>query len=271
VPNFTPPPPAAEAGASPVAAAGEESRGGLVPIPNAGKRRFVDDGPEGEDAPAVALSDPPEPDRAAKTDRVEPVPHVVQRGENFWSISRLYYGSGRFYMALWKANSAQVAAPDKLYRGTTIRIPPPEELDRTLVPPPESRRASRAAADPPTAPALLRRTSAPAGGGERAIAPLRRSSDVELALPIADPLADRDSPQPDAIDSAPEVRYRPSRPVYKVRKNETLRSIARDKLGDSHRADELLDLNRDVIDDPYHLTPGQLIELPDDARIGRRR
>ena len=37
--------------------------------------------------------------------RVESVPHVVERGENFWTISRLYYSSGRYYRALWKANA----------------------------------------------------------------------------------------------------------------------------------------------------------------------
>ena len=42
-------------------------------------------------------------------------------------------------------------------------------------------------------------------------------------------------------------------------------------LGDSHRANEILDLNRDLIDDPTHLTVGQMLELPDDARTSVRR
>ncbi len=67
-----------------------------------------------------------------------------------------------------------------------------------------------------------------------------------------------------------EVLYRPRRPLYKVRPFETLRSIARDTLADSHRADEILDLNRDVIDDPRHLVAGQILELPEDARTGGR-
>ncbi|MCA1684972.1 MAG: LysM peptidoglycan-binding domain-containing protein, partial [Planctomycetia bacterium] len=64
---------------------------------------------------------------------------------------------------------------------------------------------------------------------------------------------------------------RPRRPFYKVRAGETLRTIARDILGDSRRADEILELNPDVIDDPYNLIPGQRLELPEDARVGRRR
>ena len=61
------------------------------------------------------------------------------------------------------------------------------------------------------------------------------------------------------------------RSVYKIRPYDTLRSIARDMLGDSHRASEILDLNRDLIDDPSHLIVGQVIELPDDARPSVRR
>jgi nucleoid-associated protein YgaU len=58
--------------------------------------------------------------------------------------------------------------------------------------------------------------------------------------------------------------------MYRIRPHETLRSIARDTLGDSRRARELLELNRDVIDDPDRLTPGQVIDLPEDARPARR-
>ena len=58
-------------------------------------------------------------------------------------------------------------------------------------------------------------------------------------------------------------------PRYKIRSQETLRSIARDTLGDSRRAGEILELNREVIDDPNYLSPGQEIELPEDARLAR--
>ena len=42
-------------------------------------------------------------------------------------------------------------------------------------------------------------------------------------------------------------------------------------LGDSHRGNVILDLNSDLIDDPVHLTTGQLLKLPDDARTSVRR
>ena len=126
--------------------------------------------------------------------------------------------------------------------------------------------------------------------------PVRRSSrtDPDLDLPAPDAVSQRDSDpdrtgrridrplgDDDATSDEPETRTaaRPRatsaasrrRPVYKVRQYDTLRSIARDMLGDSHRAGEILDLNRDLIDDPAHLTVGQVLELPDDARTSVRR
>jgi nucleoid-associated protein YgaU len=192
-------------------------------------------------------------------DLAESVPHLVARGENFFSIAQHYYGSGRFYPALWKANSDQVPAPEKLVVGQTIRIPPPEALDRSLILAPRTAPGSgtEAAAAPPSS-----RSSAP------------RSSVVALTVPAADPFDDGSrqavKPAPGAMTAAPSAAERPRLPRYKIHPQETLRSIARDLLGDSRRADEILELNREVIDDPGQLTPGQEIELPEDARITRR-
>ncbi len=54
-------------------------------------------------------------------------------------------------------------------------------------------------------------------------------------------------------------------PVHVVRSYETLRSIARDRLGNALRADEIIDLNRDRIPDLNRLAPGQRLLLPEDA------
>lgn len=63
---------------------------------------------------------------------------------------------------------------------------------------------------------------------------------------------------------------RPARQrMYRVRQYDTLRSIARDTLGDAYRARQILELNRNLIDDPSHLTVGQLLELPVDARMNQ--
>jgi nucleoid-associated protein YgaU len=57
--------------------------------------------------------------------------------------------------------------------------------------------------------------------------------------------------------------------VHVVRRYETLRSIARDRLGNVHRADEIIELNRDRLANPDQLTPGQRLVLPLDAGIAR--
>ena len=149
---------------------------------------------------------------------------------------------------------------DELYVGQTIMIPPPEDLDRSVVEP------ARTAATSPTsgsATAPIRKTS--------------RTGATEVDLPANDPFAMRGTGAPSALDAesngdaSPGSRYRPRGPLYKVAANETVRSIARDTLGTSQRANEILDLNRDVIDDPTNLIVGQVLRLPDDARAGRRR
>jgi nucleoid-associated protein YgaU len=218
-------------------------------------------GESGESGPGIA------PTRAANLDAgnlAESVPHVVKSGENFFSIAKDYYGSGRFYPALWKANSDQVPAPEKLRVGQTIRIPPPEALDRSQILPPRTTSGSGSL----SASTVPRAARAGTTGSQ--------SSAVALALPVADTFSNRnrpgDGPSPGNLVASPSESpsERPRLPRYKIRPQETLRSIARDTLGDSRRAGEILELNREVIDDPNYLSPGQEIELPEDARLARR-
>jgi hypothetical protein len=227
--------------------------------------------------------------------RVDANPHIVEKNENFWTISRLYYGSGRYYRALWKANSAKYPNIEDLHVNDVIRIPAPEDLDPAFIDPPGTRVAAKKgsrkddAADlAESATAIPRRTVGRQSAGE---IPVRRSSrdDLDLDLPATSTAARKGGltraaaidPDDRDADSDSSVRYaaRPSqsRPAvakgvrYKIRRNDTLRSIARDRLGDSHRADEILELNSDVIDDPNQLVVGQVITLPADARTSSRR
>jgi nucleoid-associated protein YgaU len=247
--------------------------------------------------------------------------HRVEGKENFWDISRMYYNSGRYYKALWKANEDKVPQIDKLYRNTVLRIPPPEDLDPAYILPPSThtKRPPALAAAPEASSSSSASASAPASDSGTAdepraktraadSVPIRRArrSDVELNLPVAeadapqrsaqtrsrsavtrdfDSSAHRDSDSDDTSgagsdfgsnsippaglrDRDPEVQTRSAvtRPIYKVRQYDTLRTIARDTLGDARRAKEILDLNREIIDDPGHLVVGQILELPEDAR-----
>jgi multidrug efflux system outer membrane protein len=62
-----------------------------------------------------------------------PYTHTVRSGENFWTISLLYYGSGRYCKALWAANKNAVPAFDRLTLGDKIIIPRPDQLDPALI------------------------------------------------------------------------------------------------------------------------------------------
>jgi len=256
------------------------------------------------------------PRAGSDSSRVESVPHLVERGENFWTISRLYYNSGRYHRALWKANSGKYPEINVLHVGDTIMIPPFEDLDQSYFLPSRAQTpsayegaersldgrangnrqddatdlaepsVSRSSRREPTSTARANRTSGSADG----VASLRSlRTDSELDLPVTDGTsrgerapdrtgrpADRAVIDDEQNNDEPETRTAarprrsdtasPSQPVYKVRPYDTLRSIARDTLGDSRRASEILELNRRRIDDPTHLIVGQILELPVDAR-----
>ena len=260
-----------------------------------------------------------EPKSSSTAGRVEPNAHVVEKTENFWSISRLYYSSGRYYRALWKANADKYPKIDKLKVNDVIMIPAVEDLDPAYIDPPRARAPAslgtarnsgdRSAgstrdnadgqAESSVSPSADARgepiSTARTNRGSGDAIPVRRSSrtapDLDLPAPEAisrrdnapdrtgrrvdRPLGDDDAN--DASETRTAARPRATavaskrRPVYKIRKSDTLRTIARDMLGDSHRSSEILDLNRDLIDDPAHLIVGQVLELPDDARTSVRR
>lgn len=167
------------------------------------------------------------------------VTHIVRSGENFWTIARRYYGSGRFYRALWKANQDLVPRIDELYVGTRLMIPPVERLDRRYIDPPRRSRSTPESAD-----------------------------SVE---PVSDGIGHRSgtAPRDEQALRVSTPRHEPSDRVRRIRVHvtepyETLRSIARKELGDSRRADELLRLNDDLVDDPNHLPVGVPLRIPDD-------
>ncbi len=176
------------------------------------------------------------PAPAVPSRRVEPRRNVVQRGENFWTIARLYYGSGRYYKALWAANRGQIEAPDRLQVGMTVMIPAREALDPALI-------------EPPTAPA-----SPPSPWRIVSPSPQRVS---ELRLPVSRSAGSTEAPRP---------RTAPEYPIHVVQPHETLRSIAGAALGDARRDREILELNRDTVAESRELVPGQFLLLPPDAR-----
>ena len=62
-----------------------------------------------------------------------PYIHTVRNGENFWTISLLYYRSSRYGKALWAANKDAVPDFDRLKVGDKIIIPRVDQLDPALI------------------------------------------------------------------------------------------------------------------------------------------
>ena len=113
---------------------------------------------EGADSDAARAGTRP----ARGEGKLETVLHRVEGPENFWDISRMYYSSGRYYKALWKANEDKVPEITKLHQGTVIRIPPPEDLDPAYVDPPGKRQArARAGRTPRSSPGTTVRLTIP--------------------------------------------------------------------------------------------------------------
>ena len=231
---------------------------GWVPVPKAGPRSAPEAkaGPPGNLPPAgpAPAGRPPLANEAQATP-IDPVRHRVRSGENFWTISQLYYGSGRYYKALWEANRDRVPEIDKLYVDSTVRIPPPEALDRALVD------VSGAGESSPASSSTTRRRSVASSRGSSP------SSSIELALPVGNP----NDVVRTAVTDAEPVPAIPGRPTYVVQQHETLRSIADRTLGDPYREAEILELNRESIRDPRRLDPGLRLVLPDDANLSRVR
>ena len=141
-----------------------------------------------------------------------------------------------------------------------IVVPAIQDLDPDLIDPPSAsgRSDSLGTAGPSRPRSQRTRQDDEAGSAEQ---PLKRkdASTSGVFDGNVDETESRTSARPRPGGTAP------GRPVYRVRAYDTLRSIARDTLGSARRADEILDLNRGLIDDPNQLVVGQVLELPEDA------
>jgi nucleoid-associated protein YgaU len=229
---------------------------GLVAIPNARSRH----GTTRPASVASVTSTPSAVDHSA-ADSTEPILHTVRGGENFYTIAEYYYGSGRYWKALWAVNSQVCPSPTKLAVGMTIKIPMPEALDAAMVEP------ARAPAATAPAPSTTRRATNESEATEdrsiiRSTPRSGRPTTVGQSKAITPSSLDQDT------DNGPSRRV--GLPVHTVqRSNETLRSIARDRLGDVSRAEEIHDLNYERLGDNPVLKPGMALRLPEDARERR--
>ena len=190
--------------------------------------------------------------------------HVVRAGEDLWSIAKLRYGSSRQYQAIWDANRDRISSPEAIPAGTELRLPLAASLARSAPPtgaPPGPERAPAAATAEAPASAMRTRTGAPLDAamqraGFEVEAPVRHGASASARAAMIDLTA--------AADGSDD------HPIHIVGRFESLRSIARDRLGDSRRAAEILALNRDVLRASDRPVPGQHLRLPRDAAPIRR-
>ena len=55
--------------------------------------------------------------------------HVVQKGDSLYSISTEYFGTGRYWKAIYNANRDVIKSESNLSIGWKIKIPTPEEIE----------------------------------------------------------------------------------------------------------------------------------------------
>ena len=222
-------------------------------------------------ASAVASGPQPQPRSPGRDEGAQPRRHVVQAGETFDSLARTFYGSELHASLLWWANRGIVAWPEALRPGTTIVVPPLEQIAA-------ARLGTTRCRTTPALPQAPVHQAAPAPFP--LVVPLqpenqnrRASRDTQLQPASFNVRPDQSSGAATAVKRSRDVANGPSDDtagsggyaVHVVRADETLQSIAQDRLGDGHRSPEIAELNRDVLGNDSRLTPGQRLLLPGDA------
>jgi nucleoid-associated protein YgaU len=172
--------------------------------------------------------------------------YTVAPNDNFWTISRRQYGSGRYFAALARHNQERVPDPQRLRPGMQISTPPVATL--------ESRygelidKGGAAASNAPR--------STPAYSGDNRPLFERPSAGTPSAS----------SPPAEGGSAAAGYYYSKSgEPMYRVSGDDTLGSIAQKHLGRASRWTEIYELNRETLKNPENLTIGTAIRLPPDA------
>lgn len=89
--------------------------------PNLGEAAFAIERVQNALAPAPAEAAPAEaaPAEAAPAERT----YTVEAGDSLWAIAEKFYGSGNDWSRIFEANSDQIANPDAIQPGQTLRIP----------------------------------------------------------------------------------------------------------------------------------------------------
>jgi len=162
--------------------------------------------------------------------------YQVEPSDNFWTISRKKYGTGRYFMALAQHNSQVISDPKRMKPGVTIATPSAQSLEQTY-------------------PQLIPKTAA--------VDPIQTASAATPAFTAQAPAA-VPAVQAAEVDAGFFVAN-DGTPMYRVGREDTLSGIAQRHLGRSSRWVQVFELNRDVLTDGNTLKIGALLRLPADA------
>ncbi len=151
--------------------------------------------------------------------------YVIQPNDNFWSISRKRYGAGRYYLALAQHNLQAIPDEKRMKPGIEISTPEISVLEQRYA------ALIPSPAQPDPAPTVVKKQ-------------VKKSED---AAPAGFFLS---------ADGTP---------LYRVGGHDTLTEIAKSHLGRSSRWVQILEMNRNVLQDGNSLKIGTVLKLPADA------
>jgi nucleoid-associated protein YgaU len=187
-------------------------------------------GPARRPVPATRIDE----DFAPRTTSQALVPgdtYNVEPNDNYWTISRKKYGTGRYFMALSQHNLQVIPDPKRMKPGVTIATPSTDILDKSY---------------PTLIPKAAPSDSPPMSGAAGTSTATRRTNAA-------------------ASDEAGFFVSTDGTPMYRVGIEDTLSDIAKQHLGRSTRWVQIFEMNRDTLTDGNTLKVGTLLRLPGDA------
>ena len=155
----------------------------------------------------------------------------IEPNDNYWTISRKKYGTGRYFMALSQHNLQVIPDPKRMKPGVTIATPSTDVLDKTY---------------PTLIPKAAPSDAVAAGGSSAPSTAIRRANAT-------------------STDEAGFFVSTDGAPMYRVGSEDTLSDIAKQHLGRSSRWVQIFEMNRDTLTDGNTLKVGILLRLPGDA------
>jgi len=208
------------------------------------------------------------------------VVHMVEPGENLWSISRKYFGDARHRTEIFEANRDKLTDPAHVVIGTELTIPKtePKAPDTPAAPDPVPP-APPVPQDPvPSAPRRIIHVVQPGenlwsisrdyfgdashhneifeANRDKLTDPARIPVGIKLVIP---PNVDNATPPP----SRPSVA-RPALRKHTVKPGDTLERIARRYYNNGAMQDRIIKANRNTLRNPNLVKTGLVLIIPED-------